>query len=131
MTVEDRATFRSVILSAEAVPSAYRAGQILNDLGHDVSPASSPAHAMDLLQREPTDLLIVDVSSSLRNREFVNHLSDLPASARPRELAIFSDVADETLRSLRARIKPSKVHIFLKPLHMHGLLSVLRQLREE
>jgi hypothetical protein len=60
----------------------------------------------------------------------VNQLADLPAELRPRELAIFSDVADDTLRGLRARIKPSKVHIFLKPLHMHGLLSVLRQLRE-
>jgi hypothetical protein len=73
-------------------------------------------------------LLVVDISNSPRNRDFVNRLTELPQDSRPRELAIFSDAMDETLRGLRGRIKPCKVHIFLKPLHMHGLLSVLRHL---
>jgi hypothetical protein len=129
MTVEDRATFRSVILPAEAAPAFYRTGQLLNDLGHEVAPARSADHALDLLQEDQTDLLIVDVSNSPHNREFVGHLMDLPVESRPRQLAIFSETTDESLRSLRAQFKPCKVHIFLKPLHIHGLLSVLRKLK--
>jgi response regulator RpfG family c-di-GMP phosphodiesterase len=131
MTVEDRATFRSVILPAETAPAVYRVGQLLNDLGHEVAPAQSPDHALDLLRQDQTDLLIVDVSNSEDNLDFVNRLSELPADSRPRDLAIFSDAMNDSLRGLRARISPSKVHIFLKPLHMHGLLGILRHLDEE
>jgi CheY-like chemotaxis protein len=131
MTVEDRATFRSVILPAESAPSIYRAEELLSDLGHEVAAARSPQHALSLLEQDQTDLLIVDISDSARNRAFVAELSDLPASLRPRQVAIFSEDMDETLRGLRARLKPSKLHIFLKPLHMHGLLSVLRQLETQ
>jgi CheY-like chemotaxis protein len=128
MTVEDRATFRSVILPAESAPSIYRAEELLSDLGHEVAAARSPQHALDLLEQDQTDLLIVDISDSARNRAFVAQLSEMPESLRPRQVAIFSDTMDESLRGLRTRLKPGKLHIFLKPLHMHGLLSVLRQL---
>jgi len=131
MTVEDRAIFRSIILPAEAAPAVYRAGQLLDELGHDVVPAESPDHALDLLQQDQTDLLIVDVSGSSRNRQFVSQVADLPADARPRQLAIFCESIDESLRGLRNRLKPCKLHIFVKPLHMHGLLSVLRRLDEQ
>jgi DNA-binding NtrC family response regulator len=131
MTVEDRTTFRAVILSGETVPAAYRAGQLLKDLGHEVAPAQSPDEAMDLLQQDQTELLIVDVANSPANRLFVNQLPDLPATHFPREVAIFSDAADDSLRSLRKRISPSKVHIFLKPLHIHGLLNVVRRLEDQ
>jgi CheY-like chemotaxis protein len=130
MTVEDRVTFRSVILSAENAPAVSRAVQLLNDLGHEVLSAHSPEDAMSLLQQDQTDLLVVDVSNSSHNREFVSRLTELPNSHRPRELAIFSEAADTSLRSFRNRLMPSKVHIFLKPLHMHGLLNVLRSLEE-
>jgi CheY-like chemotaxis protein len=131
MTVEDRATFRSVILAAEAAPYASRTGQLLNDLGHDVAGAESPEHALELLEEEQADLFVVDVSNSGRNRALLERLVDLPADIRPRELAIFSDSSDEMLRGLRSRLKPSRVHIFLKPLHMHGLLNILRKLEDQ
>src|ERR1700722_10616007 len=129
MTVEDRATFRSVILPADAAPAFYRTGELLNDLGYEVAPADSADHALDLLHQDQTDLLIVDVSNSPGNRAFIQHVSELPAEMRPRQLAIFSDTSDDSLRSLRARFKPSKVHVFLKPLHIHGLLTVLKKLK--
>src|ERR1700689_1654629 len=120
MTVEDRATFRSVILPAEKLPSGYRVRELLSDLGHEVAPADTVDQAMDLLQHDQTDLLVIDVSNGNRNRELIDRLAGLPVSARPREVAIFTDCSDEGLRALRSRIKPSKVHIFVKPLHMHG-----------
>jgi CheY-like chemotaxis protein len=131
MTVEDRATFRSVILPAENAPAAYRAGELLDELGHDVAPATSPANALDLLEQDQTDLLIVDISGSKQNRMFVQQIADLPAGIRPRQVAIFSDAGDDSFRGLRARIKPSKLHVYLKPLHMHGLLNALRRLEEQ
>jgi response regulator RpfG family c-di-GMP phosphodiesterase len=126
--VQDRVTFRSVILPAESAPAAYRSEQLLNDLGHEVSPANSPEHALSLLQQEPTDLLVVDVSGSARNREFVGQLPAMDASARPAQVAIISDVLDDALRGVRTRLGRAKVHVFLKPLHMHGLLNFLRTL---
>lgn len=131
MTVEARATLRSVILPAENAPVASQAGRLLNDLGHDVSRADSPEQAMELLRHDQVDLLVVDVSASARNREFLHKLVELPDISRPREVAIFNDMADDTLRSMRTRLRPSHVHIFLKPLHMHGLLSVLRCMDNE
>jgi len=131
MTVEDRTIFRSVILAAENAPAVFRAGELLNDLGHEVATAESAGDAMALLQRDQTDLLVVDVSNSASNRDFVNRLMEIPEGQRPRQLAIFSDVADSSLRGLRKKITHSKVHIFLKPLHIHGLLQVLRSLDAE
>jgi hypothetical protein len=86
---------------------------------------------MELLQHDQVDLLVVDVSASARNRDFLNKLVELPDSSRPREVAIFNDMADDSLRGMRTRLRPSHVHIFLKPLHMHGLLSVLRCMDSE
>jgi two-component SAPR family response regulator len=131
MTFEDRATFRSVVLPAEDAPAAYRAGDLLDEMGHDVAPATSPADALDLLEQNQTDLLIVDVSGSPPNHEFVEQLADLPMGIRPRQIAVFSDSDDDSFRGVRSRIKPSKLHIFLKPLHMHGLLTVLRRLESQ
>jgi two-component SAPR family response regulator len=128
MTVEDRATIKAIILPAEAANSISRAGQLLIDAGHDVSSAQSADQAMDMLQHDDADLLVVDVTNSPKNHDFVSQLSSLNSDYLPREVAIFSDSMDEVLRGLRERLSPSKVHIFLKPLHMHGLLSVLRHL---
>jgi DNA-binding NtrC family response regulator len=131
MTVEDRAIFRSVILPSETATAAHTAGQLLNEYGHEVVPAQSPRHALDLLREEHTDLLIVDLSESSRNGEFLARLAELPISARPLQLAVFTDGGDENLGSLRSQIKPCKLHVFLKPLHMHGLLGILRRMEAQ
>jgi len=131
MTLQDRATFRSVILPSENTTAAQRAGKLLDELGHEVSAAVNAEEAWNLLQQEETDLLVVDVTDSSRNRDFLGRLMELPLLQRPRELAIFSEVADDSLRTLRSRISPSKVHVFLKPLHMHGLMRIIRKLQGE
>jgi len=131
MTVEDRATLKAVIVASESASAAHRAGKLLGDFGLDVSEAESPARALELLLQEPADLLVVDVCNSIENREFIDRLIELPITARPRELAIFSDMLDDQLRGLRSRLRPTKVHVFLTPLHMHGLLGVLRQMERQ
>ena len=83
---------------------------------------------MDLLKASPSDLLVVDVSNSLENKSLVQQLNDLPRASRPRQIAIFSDKFDESLSAVRKRLHPSHVHVFLKPLHMHGLLGLLRHM---
>jgi hypothetical protein len=128
MTVEDRATLRAVIVPAESTTAAQRAGKLLDEMGLEVAQARTLDDALGLLHDEPTDLLVVDISNSIQNLRFVESLADLPISVRPRQLAIFSEYVDDSLRGLRGRLRPCKVHVFLKPLHMHGLLGVLRQL---
>jgi hypothetical protein len=130
MTVEDRATLKAVIVGSEIGSAAKRVGKLLDDVGMDVAQASAE-NAIGILLEEPVDLLVLDVRNSPANRQFVERLIELPGSARPRQLAIFSDLLDDQLRALRGRMRPTKVHVFLTPLHMHGLLGVLRQLECE
>jgi hypothetical protein len=129
MTISDHPTLRAVILPAGAVRvEDLAARRLLKDLGHTVAGAGTPNQALELLNQDDTDLLIVDVTDSQENRAFVDRLADLPDPHRPREVAIFSNWIDKSLDQLRKRLEPSRVHVFLKPLHMHGLLTVLRQM---
>ena len=129
MTAQMRAAFRAVVLPASEPPPSYDTPtrRLLGELGHDVARAASPDHAMKLIASDHTDLLVVDISNS-NNRELLDSLADLPESQRPDQVAIFSDTGDVSLRELRRKAAPSHFHVFLKPLHMHGLLGVLRQM---
>jgi hypothetical protein len=64
------------------------------------------------------------------NRDLCESLCELPESTRPDQVAVFTDSIDGQLRDWRRRVSPSQVHVFLKPLHMHGLLGVLRQMEQ-
>jgi DNA-binding NtrC family response regulator len=127
MTLVDHVTLRAVVLPAEMTTAASRAERLLTEYGHEVASAQTPEQALGLLQ-DDTDLLIVDVCNSAINKEFVNHLADMPAAARPRSVVVFADRVDENLSAMRKRLGASRWHVLLKPLHMHGLLNVLRQL---
>src|SRR5579862_7945653 len=131
MTTQDHETLRAVIVPAGLKPADSRAGKLLRDLGHDVAGAESASEALDLLRESETDLMVVDVSNSEENQSLVRQLAELPVADRPRALAIFSESFDQGLRDVRKRIGKSRVHVFIKPLHMHGLLSVLRQLETD
>jgi DNA-binding response OmpR family regulator len=128
MTAQLRSALRAVVLpSSDAHPQDTPTRRLLDELGHDVTRALSPQHAMELMRSDRTDLLVIDITNNNQNRELVSSLAELPESSQPGEVAIFSDVIDLQLRELRRRTSP-KMHIFLKPLHMHGLLNVLRQI---
>jgi CheY-like chemotaxis protein len=129
MTAQAPSVLRAVVLpSTDAYSQDTPTRRLLRELGHDVKRAASPVHAMELINSEHTDLLVVDISNNA-NREMVESLMDLPESKRPGQMAVFSDSFDVQLREWR-RSAPSQVHVFLKPLHMHGLLSVLRQIEK-
>ncbi len=128
MMAQLRSALRAVVLpSPEAHPQDTPTRRLLGELGHDVARAASPDHALELINSDHTDLLVVDITNSA-NRELFESLCELPESKRPDQVAVFSDSIDEQLREWRRRVAPSHVHVFLKPLHMHGLLSVLRQI---
>jgi DNA-binding NtrC family response regulator len=128
MTAQIRAALRAVVLpSADAYPQDTPTRRLLGQLGHDVSRAESADHAIELINSDHTDLLVVDVSNGA-NRDLFESLGELPESKLPAQVAVFSDSLDFQLRELRRKISPTQVHVFLKPLHMHGLLSVLRQM---
>jgi CheY-like chemotaxis protein len=128
MTAQVPSVLRAVVLPSADTYQDSPTRRLLGQLGHDVTRADSADHAMELINSDHTDLLVVDVSNE-DNREMVESLMELPESKRPDQMAVFSDSYDVQLREWR-RSSPSKVHVFLKPLHMHGLLAVLRQIEK-
>jgi CheY-like chemotaxis protein len=126
MTAQQQLTLRAILLHNQVGESyslpAYR---LLSDLGHDVTETDSADQALEMLRSDGADLLVVDADRP-EQRAVVNRLSDLPADQQPRHVAIFSDTLDESLSSLSLKLSSSRVHVLLKPLHMHRLLGVLR-----
>ncbi|MGA3066911.1 MAG: hypothetical protein ABSF29_08705 [Tepidisphaeraceae bacterium] len=127
MMAQVRSALRTVILpSPDAYPQDTPTRRLLGELGHDVSRAATPDHALELIAADHTDLLVVDLTNNNANTPLIDALSELPEGKRPTQVAIFTDTIDLHLRDFRRSYVPSHVHIFLKPLHMHGLLGVLR-----
>jgi len=132
MTTVSPTSLRVVILPApDAHPDDTPTRRLLGGLGHNVSRARSPEQARQMLLAEAVDLLVVDITNAKENQQLIHQLADLPMESRPHELAIFSDHADEFLSGLRKKVGGTHVHVLLKPLHMHGLLKVLRQLEAD
>jgi hypothetical protein len=132
MTSQLRSTLRTVVLPS---PDAYEqdtpARRLVGEFGHDVARAQSPDHAIELLSADHTDLLVMDITNNSRNRQLLGALSDMPLSKRPEQIAVFADSLDVQLRDLRHRLAPTHVHMFFEPLHMHGLLGVLRHMERQ
>jgi CheY-like chemotaxis protein len=132
MTAQVRSTMRAVVLpSPDAHPQDTPTRRLLRQLGHDVARAQSPDHAIELLNSDHTDLLVVDVSNANENRQMIDRISDLSENNRPTQVAIFTDALDAQLNAFKKKLGSSHVHVFLKPLHMHGLLNVLRQMNKD
>jgi DNA-binding NtrC family response regulator len=132
MTAQSPAVLRAVVLPSSDIQSQDTpTRRLLGGMGHDVSRAISPDHAMELMSTDHTDLLVVDITNNSRNRDLINSISDLPEGKRPDQVAIFADAIDNSLKEFRRDIAPSHVHVFLKPLHMHGLLNVLRHMERQ
>ncbi|MGA2583847.1 MAG: hypothetical protein ABSG31_11265 [Tepidisphaeraceae bacterium] len=132
MTAQVPATLRAVVVpSPDAHPQDTPTRRLLGGMGYDVSRADSPNQAMEMLGADHTDLLVVDITNNNGNLKLIGSISELPESKRPDQLAIFTDAIDSSLDDLRRSVSPSHVHVFLKPLHMHGLLNVLRHMERE
>lgn len=131
MTAQEQSTLRTLIFhDQQTEPVALPAYRLLNELGHDVSTSGSAADAVNRLRKEHPNLVIVDADDP-DQREFVSQLSSLPKEQQPEAVAIFSDSLDESLSGLVKRLQNSRVHVLLKPLHMHGLLSILRNIESK
>lgn len=127
-TTSEQAALRAiVVLPPDAEIDRQPSVRLLRELGHHVSPADSAEDAIGLIQSAHTDLLVVDLPSDIDRRQLFHTLSTLPARQRPKQVAVFSDGLDEYVQTLRQSPEP-KVHVFLKPLHLHGLLNILRGL---
>jgi len=123
-------SIRSLVYSphSEGVPS-QTTERLLRDMGHDVCSTTSSDQALRWLRDQPSDLLVVDGDPS-DYPGTTDLLDALSPQDVPRQIAIFSSRLDDATRHLRHRISPDRVHVFLKPLHLHGLLGVLKHLEE-
>jgi response regulator of citrate/malate metabolism len=129
MTANDQLTLKTIILHNQpgdsfSIPT-YR---LLNDLGHDVATSMTSDQVMEMLQHDGADLVVVDADRS-EQREFVSRLNDIPDDHQPKQVAIISDAVDDSLTALVHKLHhAASVHELLKPLHMHGLLKMLRNI---
>jgi len=135
MATLDQVATKTIFVHPNADPAnLWPTHRLLADLGHEVTSTSTLEEALRLMREDPVDLLILEEppksEPSFREEE-LEQLRSLPASQQPREIAIFSDrpSSDRAGESERARqIGSPRVHVLLKPLHMHGLLQIVRQL---
>jgi DNA-binding response OmpR family regulator len=131
MTAQEQSTLRALLVHTEVADAdSHSAYRLLNQLGHDVHSAATADEAVEMLQNDRADLVIVDSDDSGR-RDFVTRLMSLPTDQQPLQIAIFSDALDEALAGLTRQLQRSRVHVLLKPLHMHGLLGMLRAIESK
>ena len=129
MMAQPRLALRAVVLPAPDIhPHDTPTRKLLGELGHDVARADTPDQALELLSSDHTDLLVMDVTNENANTQLIEGLLDLPEGKRPMQVAVYTDAISTRLRDFRRSFSPSQVHIFLRPLHMHGLLGVLRNM---
>ena len=127
-----RSSLRAVVLpSPDSYPLDTPTRRLLKELGHEVDRAATPEHALELLHNEHTDLLVVDLTNNNINRQLIDSMEEMPEDKRPSQIAIYTDAMDSQLREFRRKCSPAKVHVFLKPLHMHGLLNVVRNMEKK
>lgn len=128
-TAHEHSALRAVVVFPENLSSSTQPTcRLLGDLGHSVAGAASPDEAMQLLSESRADLLVVDLPTSEQKRRLFERLAALPNESRPRRVAVFADEVDDYARTLHSQQDNPRVHVFLKPLHVHGLLNVLRSI---
>jgi hypothetical protein len=131
MATLDQVAIRTIFVHPNADPAnLWPTHRLLADLGHEITSTSTLDEALRLMEQEDTtDLLILEeppkAEAALREEE-IRQIRSLPPLRQPREVAIFSDRPKE-YRPNRHLGSP-RIHVLVKPLHMHGLLQVIRQL---
>ena len=128
-TLEQVAT-RTIFVHPNSDPAnLWPTHRLLADLGHEVTSTNTLEDALRIMREDPTDLLILEEppkSEAGFREEELRQIRSLPLEQQPREVAIFSD-RPGVLDRVRQLGSP-RVHVLLKPLHMHGLLQVIRHL---
>jgi len=129
MTATAHQTLRAIVVVNDTInTSTQPTCRLLSDLGHDVVGTASPDEVINLLQESGADLLVVDLPTVDQKRRLFERLAALPRELKPRRVAVFADEADEYTKTLHRQHDNARVHVFIKPLHVHGLLNVLRSI---
>jgi CheY-like chemotaxis protein len=130
MATLDQVVTRTIFVHPNSDPTnLWPTHRLLADLGHEVTSTSTLEEALRLMRDDPTDLLILEEPSAPEanfREQGLDQIRSLPPSRQPREVAIFSDRPAPPVRA--RQFDSPRVHILLKPLHMHGLLQIVRQL---
>ena len=130
MTAQDQSTLRAIILQTSRLDESP-AARLLSQLGHEVTPSNSAVDALQLIQTDMTDLVVIDADKVEEAQPMVDRIGSLPPERRPKVIAVLSDRGDEHLSRLRRQPKEQdapRVRVFIKPLHLHGLLDIVKRL---
>src|SRR3954465_3517680 len=129
MTAQDQSTLRTIILQTSRLDDSP-AARLLSQLGHDVSSSTSAADAMQLMQTDSTDLVVINAEKVEEAQALIDRISTLEPERRPKVVAVMTDRSENLLPSLRRGEDTTspRVRVFLKPLHMHGLLDIVKRL---
>jgi DNA-binding response OmpR family regulator len=127
MTAQAPSALRAVIFQDSRATTSGQTLKLLNELGHDVHSTATADEALAVLSETSTDLVVIDALPGHEKRRLVTEIGCLPADKRPRQIAIFCDRIDDYLSDLRRQLAP-QVHVMLKPLHLHGLLSLVKSI---
>ena len=118
-TALPHSTLRAILYSPIAGDGTRSAVKLLTDRGDQLSTATSIESALDSLTRgQRADLLLLD--SPADREALLARVAALPAPRQPRRVVAFSDESTPTAAST--------TQVLIKPLHVHGLLKVLKQL---
>lgn len=120
---------RQVVIHNPTHESGVRvATEMLSTQGCQIAWANSVSEAIEKAALQPTELLVLSIPDTAEQRQALSRLSTLPAPQRPREVAILSDEINDDTIQLRRSVAGSKVHLFVRPIHVHGLLSLIKRL---
>ena len=122
------ATSRVVIHDSHTEPVVGVAVQLLKVLGHDVTLTESPDEALRSATSDRTDLLVLSLTDPADQSAALDRLALLPAASRPQQVAILSDDDSESGVPLQRKLPDVKVHVFVRPVHAHGLLKVIKRI---
>lgn len=129
MTESETPPRQTLLLCGQGVGShrspAYR---LLSELGHALTTTHCDEEAVAQLGHTAIDLVVVDGDAEGEHRDFIDRIANCPPSGRRVHVAIFADRIDDYLSAVRRTVSPIRFHVLLKPLHMHGLLAVLRDM---
>jgi len=123
-------TSRVVIHDSHTEPVVGVAVQLLNVLGHDVALTESCDAALASAMERRTNLLVLTLTDPSEQSAALERLATCPANVRPQHVAILSDDDDADSRGLplQRKLPDVKVHLFVRPVHAHGLLKVIKRI---
>lgn len=118
-----------VVLADTDQPSAGKTThKFLHELGLDVTVSDTTPAALLTSGQRHTDLLLLDLAGPAAQRQAIEDVIAMPLAERPKHVAIMSEQINDELIALRREMNTTKLHLFVKPLHLHGLLGVVRKL---